>query len=88
LHSADGHGSPNQSSPENSFEQALQRSSRRLNVQNGDDGFSVILAVSAPILTGGADHWIESPIVDLTLAQSWQFLLRTASSPRAPSSVS
>jgi hypothetical protein len=89
LLSADGHCKHNQCATDNSFDKAAQRWSRRLNVQAGSDGFSpVALALWQSVLPDQKVQPIDSPVADLELGQSWQFLWRTASEPRAPSPVS
>src|SRR5690242_14659884 len=68
LHSTDGHSGPSQGSPDSSFDQALRHSSRRSNLQTGDDGFSVVLAVAGRVLPERGFQCLKSPIVDSGLA--------------------
>jgi len=87
---ADGHNNQNHAPADNSFHQAFQRWSRRLNVQPSLEGFSppVALALCRPAAHAPAVLWTHLPRANLALAQSWQFHWRAASEPRAPSSVS
>ena len=88
LLSVEGGGKHNPPSGDTSFDQAVRRWGRRINIQPGPDGFSpAALAQRQP----QSDHVIFSSVsfpVKLELAKCWQFLWRTASEPRAPSLVS
>jgi hypothetical protein len=73
-----------------SFEQSARLLNRRMGVQTGWGGPLVPVAVSAP----GFSELEQAPTPlavsteALGLAKCWQFYWRTASEPRAPSSVS
>ena len=73
-----------------SFEQSARLLNRRLGMQTGWGGLLVPVAVSAPGF-GELEH-ASAPLTVSTdalgLAKCWQFYWRTASEPRAPSSVS
>jgi hypothetical protein len=87
---AGGHGTQNQPSADNSFDQAVRRWSRRPNVQPGTDEFSspAVLAAPQSALPAQSDRIFNLPLTNLELAQAWQFHWRTASEPRAPSLAS
>jgi len=91
-YAAPAHGHNNQSPVpgESSLDQAVQRWSRRLNIQPGSEGFSppVALALWQPAAPELAVRWTELSPANLALAQTWQFHWRAAAEPRAPSSVS
>ena len=73
-----------------SFEQSARLLSRRMGMQTGWGGLWVPAAVSASGL--GEPEQASAPLTVSTdalgLARCWQFYWRTASEPRAPSSVS
>ena len=73
-----------------SFEQSARLLNRRMGMQTGWGGLLVPVAVSAPGF-GELEH-ASAPLAASTdalgLAKCWQFYWRTASEPRAPSSVS
>jgi hypothetical protein len=73
-----------------SFEQSARLLNRRMGMQTGWGGLLVPAAVSASGL-GELEHRSAPLTVStyaLGLAKCWQFYWRTASEPRAPSSVS
>ena len=73
-----------------SFEQSARLLNRRMGVQIGWGGLMLPAAVSASGL-GELEHAFAPLAVStdaLGLAKCWQFYWRTASEPRAPSSVS
>ena len=87
--SSEGHGQNSQPTADPSFDQAIQRWSRRLNFHPGLDGCSrnAGLRLSQSALPGLTD-WSTAPRPGLlVVTQSWQFHWRTASEPRAPASV-
>ena len=90
LRSANGHSKHNQPPADNSFDQAVRRWNRRLNIQPGSDGFAspAALALSQSALPAPTGHRVNLPLANLELARSWKFRWRTALEPRAPSSVS
>jgi hypothetical protein len=73
-----------------SFEQSARLLNRRAGMQTGWGGLLVPVAVSAPGF--GELEQASAPLTVSTdalgLAKCWQFYWRTASEPRAPSSVS
>jgi hypothetical protein len=73
-----------------SFEQSARLLNRRAGMQTGWGGLLVPVAVSAPGV--GEMEQAPAPLTVSTdalgLAKCWQFYWRTASEPRAPSSVS
>ena len=73
-----------------SFEQSARLLNRRMGMQTGWGGLLMPAAVSTPML-GELEH-ASAPLTVSTdalgLAKCWQFYWRTASEPRAPSSVS
>ena len=73
-----------------SFEQSARLLNRRVGMQTGWGGLLVPVAVSAPGF--GELEQACAPLTVSTdapgLAKCWQFYWRTASEPRAPSSVS
>jgi hypothetical protein len=73
-----------------SFEQSARLLNRRLGMQTGWGGLLMPAAVSTSML-GELEH-ASAPLTVSTdalgLAKCWQFYWRTASEPRAPSSVS
>jgi len=87
---ADGHNNQNHAPADSSFDEAVQRWSRRLNVQPGSDGFSppATVALREPATHDPSALCTHLPLANLALAQSWQFDWRAASEPRAPSSLS
>ena len=73
-----------------SFEQSARLLNRRVGMQTGWGGLLMPPAVSTPML-GELEHAYAPLTVStdaLGLAKCWQFYWRTASEPRAPSSVS
>ena len=89
LFSAEGSGKHKSPSADNSFDSTVQRWSRRVNARPGTDGFGapVPLAQTPARPEQTIPSCIPQP-ASLELIQSWRFLWRTASEPRAPSSVS
>jgi hypothetical protein len=73
-----------------SFEQSARLLNRRMGMQTGWGGLLVPVAISAPRF--GELEQVSAPLTVSTeafgLAKCWQFYWRTASEPRAPSSVS
>jgi hypothetical protein len=73
-----------------SFEQSARLLNRRVGAQTGWGGFLMPATVSTSLL-GELEH-ASAPLTVSTdalgLAKCWQFYWRTASEPRAPSSVS
>jgi hypothetical protein len=90
LVSADGCSKQNRPPSDTSFDQVVQRWTRRLNPQSGSDGFAPPAALPSvqPFLPDPAAAWFDLPSANHELARSWQFHWRTASEPRAPSAVS
>jgi hypothetical protein len=88
--SADGHDEHGRPSDGNLFDQAVQRSSRRLNVNSGAGGFAPpACLVSSQIVVPAHNYgYLTIAPANLELVQSWQFYWRTALEPRAPSLVS
>jgi hypothetical protein len=86
---AGGHNQ-NHAPADSSFDEAVQRWSRRLSVQVGSQGFSQPVGLALWQTAAGvpAGRWTNLPRANLALAQSWQFHWRAASEPRAPSSAS
>ena len=73
-----------------SFEQSARLLNRRAGMQTGWGGLLVPVAISAPGF-GELEQASAPPTVSTDafgLAKCWQFYWRTASEPRAPSSVS
>ncbi len=89
LFSADGSDKHKSPSADNSFASTVQRSSRRVNVQPGTDGFGAPVALGqTPIRPKQTiPSFVPLPASPEQI-QSWQFFWRTALEPRAPSSVS
>lgn len=89
LLSAQGSGKHKSPSADNSFDSTVQRWGRRVNAQPGTDGFGAPVALAqTPIRPQQPIPSFIPPLAGLELIQSWQFLWRTASEPRAPSLVS
>lgn len=88
--SSAGHSKHGQPTTDNALDQAVYRLSRRLNAQLGSDGgyspAALALSQFAPLQS--TDCSAAVPPTNPRLAQVWQFHWRTASEPRAPSSVS
>ena len=88
--SSTGHCNHGQPTTDNAFDQAVYRLSRRLNAQPGSDGAcspaALAFSQSAPLRSTDCSPAV--PPTNPRLAQVWQFHWRTASEPRAPSSVS
>ncbi len=74
----------------NNADQAVRRCGRRANLQPGPDGFPSVAigAVSHTIISDPTLGSPEFPCCPLGLAQSWQFLWRTALEARAPALAS
>ena len=89
LFSADGNSKHTSPLADIAFGQAVQRGSRRANVQPRTDGFASPVSLGqTQSFRPGQNTLSLLPSISLELAQSWQFLWRTALEPRAPSSVS
>ena len=72
---------------DNSFDQAVRRAGRRINIQPSEDDFHAPGFTESSLF---ASTRTAGPTLRLPadLAQRWQFLWRTALEPRAPSSIS
>jgi hypothetical protein len=82
-----GHGTHDFPCLDSSLDQACRRAGRRINIQPSEDDFSPPSLVQ---ITQLASEQTAGLLLHLPagLAQRWQFLWRTASEPRAPSSAS
>jgi hypothetical protein len=85
-----GHSRHDNPPANDSFDQAVQRWSRRLNVQPGADGFTppATLAQAQFALPDRSITPVILPRLNPELTQGWQFHWRTVLEPRAPSLVS
>jgi hypothetical protein len=90
LAPAPGHNKHKEPPADTSLAQAVQRWNRRLSAQPGHDGFAGPDALALPhtALPHPALHALALSSENLGLAQCWQFRLRAASEPRAPTLVS
>ena len=90
LLSAGGSNKHSSSSADNLFDQAVHRASRRSNLEPRTDGFASTVTPTQTQLPQPEQSSLSLvlPNVSFELAQSWQFLWRTALEPRAPSFVS
>jgi len=90
LFSADRNGKHKLPLADNSFAQAVHHLVRRTNVQPRTNGFAapVALAQTPTLQLEQPGLSLGLPDINWELAQSWQFLWRTALEPRAPSLVS
>jgi hypothetical protein len=90
LLGADDRAQHNRPLADGSFDQAVQHSSRRANVQPGSDGFfpPAIPAQSQFATPCQPVGFVALPHVSQALSQRWQFIWRTALEPRGPSLVS
>lgn len=88
--SASGHGKPARLPDARSFERSTRVQLRRIGTHFGSSGTPAYAAGSEPqvFVSGPVILSASCPETTLSLAQTWQFQLRTALEPRAPSSVS
>lgn len=89
LFSREGGGNHKSPSTDISFDSAVRRWGRQVSFQPGTDGFGTTVALAQALTRPGRTIPPFVPLpASLELNQSWQFLWRTASEPRAPSLVS